>query len=87
MLAEVAAVGAVPFIVLLDQDVSGEAEQRRGVRERADDVGAAFDLLVHPLERVGGPDLPPVLRAGSRRTRGCRPWRPRACRRPSGATW
>ena len=61
MLAEVAAVGAVPFVVLLDQDVPGEAQQRGGVRERADDVGAAFDLLVDPLEGVRGPDLTPVL--------------------------
>ena len=31
MFAEVAAVGGVPFVVLLDQDVPGEAEQRGGV--------------------------------------------------------
>lgn len=30
VLAEVAAVRAVPFIVLLDEDVCGEAEQRGG---------------------------------------------------------
>lgn len=45
MLAEVAAVGAVPFVVLLDEDVSGQAQQSGRVRERADDIGAAFDLL------------------------------------------
>jgi len=27
--------GAVPFVVLLDQDVPGQAQQRGGVRERA----------------------------------------------------
>jgi hypothetical protein len=34
--AEVAAVGAVPFVVLLDQDVPCEAEQRSRVGERTD---------------------------------------------------
>jgi hypothetical protein len=31
------------------------------VQKDADDVGALLDLLVHPLERVGGPDLVPVV--------------------------
>ena len=59
-LGEVAPVGDLPFVVGFDQDGAGEAEQRGGVGEDADDVGAALDLLVHPLERVGGPDLAPV---------------------------
>ena len=46
MFAEVAAVGAVPFVVLLDQHVPGEAEQRGGVRERADDVVARLISLL-----------------------------------------
>lgn len=55
VLAEVAAVGAVPFIVLLDEDVLGSGSSSTGgVGERADDVGAAFDLLVHPFQRVRG---------------------------------
>lgn len=39
---EVAAVGAVPFIVLLDEHVSCQPQQRGGVGEGADDVGAAL---------------------------------------------
>lgn len=46
MLAEVAAVGAVPFVVLLDQDVPGQAQQRRRVGEGADDIGAALEALM-----------------------------------------
>jgi hypothetical protein len=34
----------------LDQDSAGQAEQGVGVGEDADDVGAAFDLLVQPLD-------------------------------------
>ena len=44
----------------LDQDGAGQAEQGGRVGEHPDDVGAAFDLLVHPLQRVSGPDLLPV---------------------------
>jgi hypothetical protein len=47
---EVAAVGDGPFVVDLDQDGAGEAEQGFGVGEDTDDVGAAFDLLVDPLD-------------------------------------
>jgi hypothetical protein len=43
-----------------DQDGAGEPQQGLGVREDADDVGAAFDFLVQPFERVGAPDLLPV---------------------------
>ena len=46
--------------MLLDQHGASEPEEGSGVREDADDVGAAFDLLVDPLERVRGPDLTPV---------------------------
>jgi len=35
--------------VLLDEDRAGESEQRSRVGEHADDVGAAFDLLVDPF--------------------------------------
>jgi hypothetical protein len=62
---EVAAFGGdLPLVVGLDQDGAGEAEQRGEVGEDPDDVGAAFDFLVEPLEWVGngyeGVDAPPV---------------------------
>lgn len=59
---EVAAFTGFPFVVLLDQNSPGEPEEGGGVGEDADDVGAAFDLFVHPLQWVGGPDLPLVPR-------------------------
>ena len=57
---EVAPVRDLPFVVGLDQHGAGQAEQGLGVgkvpRKRevppADDVGAALDLLVQPLQRV-----------------------------------
>ncbi len=42
MLAGVEATGAVPFTVVFDQDMPGQAEQRGRVGERADHVGAAL---------------------------------------------
>jgi hypothetical protein len=42
----------LPFVVGLDQHRAGQAQQRGGVGEDADDIGAALDLLVEPLERV-----------------------------------
>jgi len=36
--------------MLLDQDCSGQAQQGGGVGEDTDDVGAAFDFLVDPLD-------------------------------------
>jgi hypothetical protein len=47
--------------MLLGEDRSDEADDRGAVGENADDVGAAADLLVQPLERVVAPELPPVL--------------------------
>ena len=41
-------------------DVPGKAQQCGGVGERADDVGAAFDLFVDALQWVRGPDPTPV---------------------------
>src|SRR5689334_12627743 len=49
--AEVA-VADEPFIVLFDDDAGRESDQRLVVGEDADDVGAAADLTVDPLERV-----------------------------------
>ena len=54
------AVAGFPLVVLLDQDRAGQAQQRGGVGEHTDDVGAAFDLLIDPFQRVRRSDLPPV---------------------------
>src|SRR5947208_633091 len=56
---QVAAFAGQPFLVLLGQDCPDQAGDGGAVGEDADDVGAAADLLVEPLERVGRPDLPP----------------------------
>ena len=61
MLAEVAAVGAVPFVVLLDQDVPGEAQQRGRVRERADDVGADVSVAACLREAKAGVGWSPEM--------------------------
>ena len=47
------------------EDGSDETDHGGLVGEDADDAGAAFDLLVDPLDRVGGPDRRPVA-AGER---------------------
>jgi hypothetical protein len=46
---------------LFGEDGADEADDGSAVREDADDVGAAADLLVEPVERVVAPQLPPVL--------------------------
>jgi len=43
---EVAAVTGFPFVMLLDEDRAGKAEQCCRVGENSDDIGAAFDLFV-----------------------------------------
>src|SRR5665809_109665 len=48
-------------VVLFDAEHPGEADQRGVVGEDADDVGAAADLAVDALERVGAAQLGPVL--------------------------
>ena len=60
VLAEVAAADE-PFVVLFDHDAGGEPDQRAVVGEDADDVGAAADLAVEALERVGRAQLRPVV--------------------------
>ncbi len=51
------------FVVLLEQNGADQADDGLGqvrcpsVREDADDVGAALDLAVQPLQRVGAVDL------------------------------
>ena len=42
-------------VVLLDAEHPGEADAGGVVGEDADDVGAAADLLVEALERIGIP--------------------------------
>ena len=46
---EVAFVGDLAFVVGFNEHRAGEAEQRRGVREHADDVGPALDDFVQTL--------------------------------------
>ena len=48
------------MLVLLQQHCSHQAGDGSVVGEDPDDAGAALDLLVHALEQVGAPDLPPV---------------------------
>lgn len=48
---QVAFVGDLPFVVGLDQDRAGQAQQGGGVGEDPDDVGAALDLLIQPFQR------------------------------------
>ena len=50
-----------PFVVLFGEQRAGEADHRLVVGEDPDDVGAAADLLVDTLQRVGGPQLGLVL--------------------------
>jgi len=54
---EVAAFGDGPFVVLLQQDGAGEADDGGVVGEDADYVGAALQLIVDPLEWVRRGDL------------------------------
>ncbi len=46
---DVAPLGGVPLVVLLDQHAPGEPEERGRVGEHSHDVGAAFDLLVDAI--------------------------------------
>src|SRR3954471_5480424 len=49
-----------PFVVLFEQDCADEPGDGGFVGEDADDVGAALDLAVEALERVGRVQLGPV---------------------------
>jgi hypothetical protein len=60
VLAEVAAADE-PFVVLFDHDTGGELDQGAVVGKDPDDVGAAADLAVEPLERVGRAELAVVV--------------------------
>ena len=50
-----------PLVVLLGEQRADEPDHGVVVGEDPDDVGAAADLLVDPLQRVRGPQLGPVL--------------------------
>ncbi len=52
-----AAVGGLPLVVDLDEDGTDETDHGWVVGEDAHHVGPSLDLLVHPLERIGGGDL------------------------------
>src|SRR6185312_2768092 len=54
---EVAAFAGQPFFVLLCEHGADQADRGGAVGEDADDVSAASDLAVEPLERVRAPDL------------------------------
>ena len=58
---EHAAALQLPVLVLLQQHRPDQAGDRRVVGKNAHDPGAALDLLVHPLQQVGAPDLAPVV--------------------------
>jgi hypothetical protein len=60
-LGEEAAALELPFLLLLQQLAAHQPGDRAVVGEDADDVGASLDLLVQALQRVGAPDLAPVL--------------------------
>ena len=72
-----------PLVVLLGQQRAGEPDHGLVVGEDPDDVGAAADLLVDPLQRVGGPQLGPVLRGQQVERDQVLLGVPRAARRPS----
>jgi hypothetical protein len=61
-LGQVAAIGDLPFVVDVGQDGADEADHGWLVGEDADDAGAAFDLLVDPLEGLGDHILAQWLR-------------------------
>ncbi len=60
-LREEAAALQLPLLLLLQQLATHQPGDRVVVGEDADHVGAAFDLVVEPLEWVGIPDLAQVL--------------------------
>jgi hypothetical protein len=53
---EHAAALQLPVLVLLQQHSSHQAGDGGVVGEDAEDAGAAFDLLIDPLQQVGAPD-------------------------------
>jgi hypothetical protein len=60
LLLEVAPLGNRPLLMSLEHDRGDERQDGSVVREDPDCVGAPLELVVHPLERVRGPDRSPV---------------------------
>jgi hypothetical protein len=60
LLLEVALLGNRQLLMALEHDRGDERQDGSVVREDPDCVGAPADLVVHPLERVRGPDRSPV---------------------------
>ncbi len=60
LLADVGAADE-PFVVGLDGQHRDQPDHAGVVGEDADDVGAAADLAVEALQRIGRPELGPVL--------------------------
>lgn len=58
---EIAAFTVLPFLVLFEEDCADKAVCGLTVGEDLDDVGAALDFAVEPLDGGVGPDLLPVL--------------------------
>jgi hypothetical protein len=54
---EVAAVGDLPFVVRLDQHRAGQPQQGLGIREDADDVGAALTWRFSRSQRQPTPRM------------------------------
>ena len=50
-----------PLVILLEQQGTSEPQERGVVGKDPDDVGAAADLAVDPLERVRAAQLGPVV--------------------------
>lgn len=50
-----------PIVVLLGEDRADGSDDRVAVGGDVDDVSAAADFPVQPLDRVAGPALPPEL--------------------------
>ena len=61
-----------PLVVLFEQDGADEAGNGSFVGEGADNLGAALDLAIEALERIGGMQLGAVL-GSCRRARLARP--------------
>jgi hypothetical protein len=51
---QVSAIPGLPLVVRFHQHGARQAQERLGVGEHPDRVGAAFDFLVRPLQRVVG---------------------------------
>ena len=53
--------GGDPLVVDVEEDGTAEADDRRFVGKDAHNTTPTLQFLVEPLERIGRPDLAPVL--------------------------